>query len=383
MFRHFGGKMRDLVEPHLEHIDPYVPGLSITAMKAKFRVDNVVKLASNEGAFGPSPLAVEAASRALKDAHIYPTELSNALKDEICRYLNIPGLERKHIVVGNGSSELITLMTRSFLARDEILLNGWPSFMVYRLSAVAMNRKELAVPLDSELKYDLEGMLKVATGPQREKVKLVFLGNPNNPIGHYLSKQQLAHFFAKLPAHVVAVIDEAYFEYVKKDDYCSAIEWVLKRPRTAVLRTFSKVFGLAGLRVGFTVCDPSISRILEKIKDPFNVSNIGQAAAIAALKDEAHLKKGVQNNLVEMPRLRKEISAHGLWTSDSVANFFLMRFPEHLPNASAATEEFLKRGVIIRPVANYDLPRFLRITVGQPHENDVFLSALSDILHHA
>lgn len=371
--------MRDLVEPHLQHIDPYVPGLSITAMKQKFGIDHLVKLASNEGAFGPSPIAIEAASRAARDAHLYPAELSGALKDQICHYLNLPGIDHKHIVIGNGSNELITLMTRSFLAKDEMLLNGWPSFMVYRLSAVAMNRQELAVPLNPEFHYDLEGMIKIAKGPHIDQVKLVFLGNPNNPIGHYLSKDQLRYFFENIPSHVIVMIDEAYYEYVTRPDYVSSLEWVLKRPRTGILRTFSKIFGLAGLRIGYTVCDPEIANALEKIKDPFNVNNVGQAAAIAALQDQEHVQKGRTNNQHEMARVKKEIDRLGLYVSDSVANFVLMRIPDFIPNSGAATEEFLKRGVIVRPVANYDLTRYLRVTIGKPEENDVFLSALSDI----
>jgi histidinol-phosphate aminotransferase len=375
--------MRRLVEPHIQHIHPYVPGLSVSAMRAQFGLDNIVKLASNEGAFGPSPLAIEASSKAIREAHIYPAELSGALKDAICRYLNFPGIDRDHIVVGNGSNELITLMTRSFLSRAEILLNGWPSFMVYRLSAIAMNRDELAVPLDGDMHYDLEGMLKIAKGPKMDRVKLVFLGNPNNPIGHYLTKRQLAHFFENIPPHVIVVIDEAYFEYVDKEDYGSSIEWVLKRPRTAVLRTFSKIFGLAGLRVGYAVCDPEIARVLENIKDPFNVNNVAQAAAIAALHDDAHIQKSRQNNLEQIQKVKEGIRKVGLYVSEGVGNFVLMRLPDHLKSPSAAMEAFLKHGVILRPVANYDLPRYLRVTIGKPHENEVFLSALTDILNHS
>jgi histidinol-phosphate aminotransferase len=351
-------------------------------MKEKFHLDHITKLASNEGAFGPSPLAMQAALKAFNDAHIYPTEISGVLKAEICKYLKTPGIEPRHIVVGNGSNELITLMTRSFLARDELLLNGWPSFMVYRLSAAAMNRGELAVPLDTDLNYDLEGMLKVTKGPKMEQVKLVFLGNPNNPVGHYLSKDRLAHFFENMPAHVIIVVDEAYFEYVDKADYASSIEWVLKRPRTAVLRTFSKIYGLAGLRIGFAVCDPDIAAVLERVRDPFNVNNIGQAAAIAALHDTAHVQKGRENNFSQMAKMKSAIRGAGLYASESVGNFVLMRLPEQMENSRVATEEFLKRGVIVRPLAEYDLPRYLRVTIGQPHENDVFLSALSDILNH-
>jgi histidinol-phosphate aminotransferase len=185
-----------------------------------------------------------------------------------------------------------------------------------------------------------------------------------------------------MPAHVIIMIDEAYFEYVTKADYASAIEWVLKRPRTGILRTFSKIFGLAGLRIGYTACDPEIAAILEKIRDPFNVNNVGQAAAIAALQDKAHIEKGRRNNEIEINRVKKAINAAGLYCTDSVGNFVLMRLPDFLPNASVATEEFMKRGVILRPVVNYDLTRYLRVSIGQPYENDVFLSALSDILKH-
>lgn len=374
--------MRPLVEPHLQQIAAYVPGLSIRAMKEKYHLDHLIKLASNEGAFGPSPLAMEAAAKALRDSHIYPTEISGVLKGAICEYLKTPGIEPKHIVVGNGSNELITLMTRSFLSREELLLNAWPTFMVYRLSAAAMNRGELAVPLDSHLHYDLEGMLKVTHGPKVDQVKLVFLGNPNNPVGHYLKKDHLTRFFESMPAQVIIVVDEAYFEYVDKDDYASCVEWVLKRPRTAILRTFSKIYGLAGLRIGYAVADPEIASVLERVRDPFNVNNVGQAAAIAAMRDTEHVKKGRDNNFAQMERVKVALEKVDLYASDSVGNFILFRIPESMESSRQATEEFLKRGVIVRPLLEYDLPRYLRVTVGQPHENDVFISALSDILNH-
>lgn len=374
--------MRQLVEPHLMKISAYIPGLSINAMKTEFGHDSFVKLASNEGAFGPSPLAMEAVKSCLFDSHRYPTQKRESLKDQIIQYLSVGGIDRRHIVLGNGSNEIITLLSRTFLAPNEILLNAWPSFMVYRLSAAAMNREELTVPLDSNLSYDLEGMMLQLQGEKLDRVKLVFIGNPNNPTGHYISNQQLSRFFEVMPPHIVIVIDEAYFEYVAKEDYSSSIEWVLRRPRTVVLRTFSKIFGLAGLRIGFAVCDPEIAQILHKVRDPFNVNNLAQEAAIMALQDKAHVEQGRSNNLAQMDFVKASLKAMDLWVSESVGNFILMRLTDKMTSSEAITQEFLKRGVIVRPVSNYDLPRYLRVTIGRPEENQIFLSALSDILNH-
>jgi histidinol-phosphate aminotransferase len=274
-------------------------------------------------------------------------------------------------------------LSRAFLAHNDVLLNAWPSFVVYRLSAAAMNRQEMTVPLTPDLHYDLEAMGRMAASPIGERVKLVFLGNPNNPTGHYLSKQALSRFFERLPAHVVVVIDEAYFEYVAREDYASCIDWVARRPRTVVLRTFSKIFGLAGMRIGFAVCDPEIAEILHRVRDPFNVSSVAQEAALSALSDVEHIKKGRDNNFSELPRVRAALQKDGHWVSDSVGNFVLLRLKDTQPGVEVVLEELLKRGIIVRPLLNYDLTRYLRVTIGLPEENDAFLRAYSDISNRA
>lgn len=375
--------MPQLVEPHVEKINGYIPGLSIEAMKKKFGLDHFVKLASNEGPFGPSPLAIQAAEAALINAHRYPNDIREDLKIEIAKHLACPGIDERNVCIGNGSNEIVTVMTRTFLGEEEVLLNGWPSFMVYRMSAQAMNRRELTIPLDPQLHYDIEQMIEAASGDLSSKVKLVFLGNPNNPTGQYISQPELKKFIEAMPDHTIVVIDEAYFEYVDKKDYNTCIDWVMKRPRTVVLRTFSKIFGLAGLRIGYAVADPQITEIMNRVMDPFNVNSVAQSAAFMALKDAAHVAIGRANNLSQMKRLKEEVSGLGLWVSESVSNFILIGFPPECQGGLELTNRFLKKGVIVRPVQNYDLPNHLRVTVGRPEENTIFLSALKDILKSA
>ena len=367
--------MRPLVEPHLRNLPVYVAGKPIEETEREYGVTNIAKLASNENCLGASPLASAAVRAALDKGHLYPDSGGFALKARLARLHDVDAAQ---IVLGNGTNELITLLCRALLTKDRVLLNAWPSFVVYRMGARAHGVVERAVPL-KDLAYDLEALAAAAVADRA--ISLVFLANPNNPTGQCFGRADLDAFLQKVPADVVVVLDEAYAEYVRRPDYEDAIAVLKRRPRTLMLRTFSKVYGLAAYRVGYGVGDPELVRLLESLRDPFNVSALGQVAALAALDDVAHVKRSLAHNAAELPRLSSALQQRGLQVTPSQANFVLATLPEAMTTTAAALNvELLKRALIVRPVANYDLPRSLRITVGAVAENDRLLAALDDVL---
>lgn len=385
--------MRPLVEPHLQRLLPYVPGKPIEETEREYGVTNIAKLASNENGLGASPRATAAVRAAVEKGHLYPDAGAWALKTRLAQLHNV---DKQHIVVGNGSNEIITLLCRMLLAPNDALLNAWPSFACYRISARAEGALERVVPL-KENAYDLEALADVAVADRT--VKMVFLANPNNPTGTAYGAADLDAFLQRVPSDVVVVLDEAYAEYVRRPDYEDGIAIAVRRPRTLVLRTFSKIYGLAAYRVGYGVGDPAIIAILDALRDAFNVSALGQVAATAALDDDEHVKKSRAHNDTELPRVTRGLEELGLLVAPSQANFVLATLPQPSQTTSSlkttsqtaapttpwpitAAElnvELLKRALIVRPVANYGLPHSLRITIGTVAENDRLLAALDDV----
>ncbi len=367
--------MLPLAESHVMSLQSYIPGKSIKETKDEYGVSELIKLASNENPFGPSPKAIKAASEAILKGHLYPISGRFALKEKLCEKFATFDVKPHNLVLGNGANELITLLVRSLIGNGEALLNAWPSFIVYRLAAKATGRQEIAVPLTADFDYDLGHMSEVV---KDNNVKMVFIASPNNPTGKYTSINDLTEFAQALPEHVILVVDEAYFDYVDVDDYKTAIPLVLSRPRTVVLRTFSKIFGLAGLRIGYAVCDEQIAQVLHRIRDPFNVNGVAQAAALAALDDVEHIEKSKTSNNEELPRVGAAMKAMGLNITPSVGNFVLMHLADHMMSIDEVSESLIKKGVIIRPLKNYDLLRAARITIGTRRENDLLLGALQE-----
>jgi histidinol-phosphate aminotransferase len=374
--------MRPLVEPHVANLIPYIPGKPIEETEREYGVSGIAKLASNENCLGPSPKAVAAVKQAAEQMHLYPDAGCFYLKGRLCERHAAHDVRPEHLVVANGTNEILTLMVRAFLAPDEALLNAWPSFVIYKLAAMAHGRPEVAVPLDDSLGYDLDGLLAAAEKSELP-IKLLFIANPNNPTGRYIPRVDLEAFLDKLSPETIVVLDEAYAEYVDEGDYPDGLAIAMRRPRTIVTRTFSKAFGLAAARVGYAVGDPEIADTLNRMRDPFNVNALGQAAALAALDDTEHIERSVQHNARELPRLQAGLEKLGVEVTPSVANFVLATFPENGPALDVVNDEMLKRAVILRPVAPYGLPRSARITVGTEDENDRLLRALAEVLGSA
>lgn len=329
---------------------------------------DIIKLASNENPLGPSPKAILAALRGLVDAHRYPDGAGFKLRKAIAEFHDVSIDE---VVHGNGSNEIIELIVRTFMTPEHHMVFGSPAFSMYPVVATAHNVSFTKVPTSSDLVHDLGGMLAAV----RPNTKVIIIDNPNNPTGTYLSQNQLADFLSRLPREIVVILDEAYFEFATASDYPDGLRLRAHHPRVLVLRTFSKAYGLAGLRVGYGIGPSELVNYLHRLRAPFNVSLPSQEAAVAALTDTAHLAETVKLNRVERERLESSLRRLARRVYPSQANFVLADFGR---NAAELYEALLNQGVIVRPIPGLDT--FLRVSVGVAHENDRLVRALEQVL---
>jgi histidinol-phosphate aminotransferase len=366
--------VKSLVSSRISSIAPYEPGKPIDELHrelgASWPKEGAIKLASNENPLGPSPRAIEAARAALAQAHLYPDGGAFYLRQALAKHL---GVDARQIVTGAGSNELIDLIVQTYCEPDEEVLAPAVSFACYRLSAEAHRRPFREVPNGPGFAYDLDA-LAAAVGP---KTKVVFLSNPNNPTGVYAGQAAFERFLERLPDDVLLAVDEAYFEYARARDYPDALKLLDRRERLVTLRTFSKIHGLAGLRVGYLVGAAHVVEYLHRTRLAFNVNAIGQAAAQAALEDRAHVERSRALNAAELERLEAALAGLGLGVTPSQANFVLVDLKRP---ARVVYEGLLGRGVIVRPMGAYGLPGHLRITIGTESENTRLLAALREVL---
>jgi len=353
----------DRVLPHVRDLRPYEPGKPIEELERELGIQGSVKLASNENPLGPSPKAVDALHAAAANVHRYPDGHSFALRRKLAARLAAP---EAGLVMGNGSSELLELLVKTFLGVDDEVVFAWPSFAMYPIVAQGMGAKSVTVPLDAALGHDLEAMAAAV----HERTKMVIVCNPNNPTGTSVGTAAFDRFASVLPDDVVLVVDEAYVEYAHRQDFPDALAWVKRRPATIVLRTLSKIYGLAGLRVGYGVTDPELAGYLERARHPFNLNAMAQAAAFAALDDDEHVARSREVNRCGSEYLTRELGSLGIETTPSDANFLLARA------GAGVYEPLLREGVIVRPMAGFGLPEHVRITVGLPEENERLVKAL-------
>jgi len=353
-----------LAVPGVRGLQPYVPGKPIEELEREYGVTNAIKLASNENPLGPSPKALAAAQVALTEIARYPDGGGFALKRALAAKL---GVLPEQITLGNGSNDIIEFAARAFVtAQDEVMFSQH-AFAVYPIVTQAVGARAVEVPA-RDWGHDLAAMHAAIT----PRTRLIFIANPNNPTGTWLRSKALQEFLDKIPESVIVVVDEAYFEYVDDSDYPNTIAWLVRYPNLICARTFSKIYGLAGLRIGYGVSSPVVADILNRVRQPFNVNSIAQAAALAALDDDAHLAKARRVNTEGMQQLVKGFEQLGLHYIPSVGNFVCVEVGE----AGRVYEQLLRTGVIVRPVANYGMPRHLRVTVGLANENQRFLEAL-------
>jgi histidinol-phosphate aminotransferase len=355
--------LADRVKPWIAALAPYQPGKPIEELERELGIGGAIKLASNENPLGPSPRAVEAVRRLLGGVHRYPDGASFALRAKLATRL---GVGPEQLVFGCGGDEILELVAKSFLGPGDEAVFAWPSFAMYPIVTRGMGATPVAVPLDRDLVHDLDAMRAAVS----QRTRVVFVCNPNNPTGTSVGAAAFDRFAERLPDDVVLLVDEAYVDFARRPDFPDALAWIARRPGTLVLRTFSKIAGLAGLRVGYGVGDAQLIGWLERARHPFNVNLLAEAAAAAALDDREHLERTVRMNAEGVDYLRRELGALGIETWPSEANFVLAR------PGPGTYERLLREGVIVRPLAGFGMPEHVRITVGLPEENERLVKAL-------
>jgi len=362
-------KIKLKVSSGIASLVPYPPGKPIEELERELGIKGSIKLASNENPLGPSKKAVEAVSKALANLHRYPDGSCFYLKEKLSSKLGVSG---DSVIFGNGSNEIIELLIRTYLQTGDEAVMGDPSFAVYPLAIQAAGGKAVAVPLTKDFRHDLAAMAKAVT----KKTRLVFIANPNNPTGTIVTHDEFKAFMDKMPPEVIVCVDEAYFEFVENAEFPKTIDFIREGRAVVALRTFSKIYGLAGLRVGYGVADKEITSYMHRVRQPFNVNSLAQAGAIAALDDDDHLQKTQKNNREGLKFLFVELGAIGYQCVPTQANFFLVKVGDGL----GVYQALLKKGVIVRPMASYNMPGYIRVTVGLPEENRRFIAAFAEVV---
>lgn len=360
-----------LVQPRreVEGFEPYVPGRDMENVKRMYKLKRVIKLASNENAIGPSPRAVAALRGTTQNLHRYPDGFSANLRHALATSL---GVKLNQVSVGAGSDELIEILAKAYLSPGDEIVVSEHAFLRYKMAGDLMGATVVTVPMNV-MTHDLEAMAAAVT----PRTKIVFIANPNNPTGTYNTKTELEEFLITLPARVVAVVDEAYFEFARaRRDYPNALDFFKAGRNLVVLRTFSKAYGLAGVRLGYAVGPESLIDTLERVRPPFNVSLPAQAAGVAALMDKVHLKRTVALVAREKDKMERALKKMEIPVVRSAGNFLLIQVSPH--RGDETFEALLRKGVIVRAMDEYGFPEHIRVTIGRPDENKVFLSAFRE-----
>ncbi len=361
--------------PGVQGLQPYIPGKPVEELQRELGLAHIVKLASNENPLGPSPLGKAAAAGELDGLNWYPDDVGYRLKQKLAeRY----GLAFEQITLGAGSSDVIDMVARSFLGPGRNAVYAAHSFAMYAIysrAAGAEGRVAPALPPDGDMPYghDLDAMAALID----DDTRVVFIANPNNPTGTWLDADALHAFIESVPPDVVVVLDEAYTEYVSRPGFPDGVAWLQDFPNLIVTRTFSKIYGLAALRVGYGLASAELTAVINRVRHPFNVNSVALAAAEAALDDSDFIARSVANNDAGMAQYLAAFEEMGLESIPSVGNFVCV---DVVRPGAEVFEEMLRLGVIVRPVGNYDLPNHLRITIGTPAENETCIAALKQCL---
>jgi len=355
--------LEKIVRPHILGLEPYQPGKPAEELDRELGIQGSIKLASNENPLGPSPRAVEAMRRALEGVNRYPDGASFHLRRALAEKLGVDGAQ---LVFGAGADEILELLAKVLLGPGDECVFAWPSFAMYPIVVQGMGARSVRVPLDATLTHDLPALAAAVT----PSTKLVFVCNPNNPTGTSVGAEAFDRFVASLPSTLVLAIDEAYVDFARRSDFPDSLAWLRRRPGTIVMRTFSKISGLAGVRIGYGVADPELAGYLQRARHPFNVSRLAESAALGALEDDEFRERTRRNNAEGIEFLTRELRALGVEVWESDANFLLAR-------AGAGTpERLLREGVIVRPLTGFGMPEHMRISVGLPKENARLIDTL-------
>jgi histidinol-phosphate aminotransferase len=359
----------ELAPAYIRAIAPYQPGKPISELERELGITGIVKLASNENPLGASPKAINAAHAALDEINLYPDGNSFALKDALVKHY---GVDHDRVVLGNGSNDLLELSARAFLTVGDKVVYSDHSFAVYALASQAVGAVGVSAAA-KDFGHDLDAMLKAAV---EQRAKMIFIANPNNPTGTFVSGEALKGFLRKLPPSILVVLDEAYNEYLPVECRYDSVKWLREFPNLIISRTFSKAYGLASLRVGYALGDAQVMDMLNRVRQPFNVNSVAQAAAVAALRDTDFVRQSFELNLRGMKRIVEGLGRLGLQHIPSFGNFVSFK----IENAGRIYRRLLELGVIVRPIANYEMPDYLRVSIGLESENEKFLSALRQAL---
>jgi histidinol-phosphate aminotransferase len=353
------------VHPDIAALSPYVPGKPIEELQRELGLERVIKLASNENPLGPSPKALAVLNEGAAMLHRYPDGGAYRLREALADRWKVSS---DHIIMGNGSDEILGLLARTFLAPGDEAVMADHTFVIYKMEVTAAHGKAVTVPL-KQWRHDLPAMADAVT----PRTRLLFVCNPNNPTGTMVSAGEVDRLLARVPEHVIVVFDEAYYEYVRSSEFPDSMAYVKQGRNAIVLRTFSKIYGLAGLRIGYGVTTPEITNFLNRVRPPFNANSLAQRAALAAMSDDEHVAKSRAINEAGMEQVVNGLRALGFSPIPSEANFVYVDVGQ---DGRKVFEALLRQGVIIRHIEG----RMVRVTIGQAEENQVFLTALARVV---
>ena len=363
-------KIDDLARKTVFSINPYVPGKPIEEVQREYGISDVIKLASNENPLGPSPMALEAMRNSISNVNIYPDGNCFYLKSDLAASL---GCGPDQLIIGNGSDEILMLIAGTFLNPGDEIIFAQPTFSEYEFVSRVMDAAPVAVPVDSNFAHDLRAM----AGRIGTRTKIVFICNPNNPTGNIITGDDLDDFLNAVPEHVIVVVDEAYGEYVTDPAYPDSLVYVSEGRRLISLRTFAKIYGLAGLRIGYGISSPEIISLINRVKEPFNVNYLAQIAARAALQDVEHLRRSRELVASGKRFLYEAFDRLGLKYIPTQANFI---FVDIGVDSRSAFLSLIRMGIIIRTGDIFGYPNFIRVTIGTPEQNLLFVQALQKVL---
>lgn len=353
----------------VKSLSPYQAGKPIEELERELGISNIIKLASNENPFGLPESAKQAISQQLNDLTRYPDANGFELKAVISRKFSV---NPNQITLGNGSNDLLELIAHTFASETDEIIYSQYAFIVYPLVTKAINAVAREIPAKN-WGHDLEGFYQAIN----EKTKLIYIANPNNPTGNFLSEAEIDAFLAKVPERVIVVLDEAYTEFTSSNERVDSFKLLQKYSNLVICRTLSKAYGLAGLRIGYAVSNAEIADLFNRVRQPFNCNSLALAAAVAVMQDDAFVEKVAENNRLEMARYEQFCQQHGLEFIPSKGNFITIDFKRP---AAPIYDALLREGVIVRPIAGYGMPNHLRISIGLPSENDRLFNALLKVL---
>lgn len=358
-----------LATPGVQGLQPYQPGKAIETVEREHGIKNAIKLASNENPLGPSPLVLEAVQAGLQDLTRYPDGNGCRLKNALAQK---HGIDTNTITLGNGSNDILELIARTFVTTAHSVIFSEYAFAVYPLVTQAIGATAIVTPAKN-WGHDLTAM----QASIRDDTRLIFIANPNNPTGTWIDKASLKAFLETVPEDMIVVLDEAYFEYAcDNPNYPNSLDWFADYPNLVIVRTFSKAYGLAGLRVGYSISHPEIANLLNRVRQPFNVNSLALIAATTALTDSQYIEKSIAFNRTEMQQMTESFDKMGVSYIPSLGNFLAV----HVGDGSKVFDDLLHQGVITRPISGYGMPQHLRVTIGLESENRKFIQALQKVI---